>query len=151
MERETLDFAELLRSELPALLEARDGEPIALQTEEIGSDFNLAGDATRLRQMVSHLMSNVLKVAPSPGLRLIASQAEIEVEISDRGTPAAASRLRPMLEASDTSRGSDTHVRFSVLQIAVAKRVAALHGGSIMASAPDQSNGPAIIRIRLRR
>ena len=131
--------AELLADCVAAVDDAR----IELQAAPAPARWHL--DPERMRQVLCNLLRNALEASPSSG-RVLASVRgegrELVFSIRDFGKGIRTADLERIFEPFYTTRAQGTG-----LGLPIARRLVALHGGSISAeNAPD---GGAVFRIRL--
>jgi PAS domain S-box-containing protein len=115
-----------------------------------GEFFELRGDAQQLRQVVVHLLENAVDAAPREGVvevevrALQAAREQVELRVLDSGPglpPDVASRLfQPFVTTKATGVG---------LGLAISRRVAEDHGGSLSAS--SRPEGGTCFCLRLPR
>ncbi|MBN8921821.1 MAG: two-component sensor histidine kinase [Rhodanobacter sp. 68-29] len=149
MERERLDFAELARDCLrQAGLEA-DARGIGLQWLPADGPVEVVGSPVLLERAVANLVSNAVKYSPEGGsvelsVRAEAGQAECVVRDHGPGVPEDEldSLFRPFFRGSNAA-----HAEGHGLGLAIAQRVAKVHGGEILAR--NGEGGGLEVRLRL--
>lgn len=110
------------------------------------------GDAARLQQVVSNLLTNAIKFTPEGGdisvsVRRVDSTAEVQVTDTGRGIPKDA--LPFVFERFWQGDGSATRPDKGVgLGLSIAKHLVAAHGGTIEASSEGAGKG-ATFKVRL--
>lgn len=107
------------------------------------------GDAARLRQVVTNLLTNAIKFTPAGGLieiRLLRDGSFAIIEVSDTGEGISAQFLPYIFER----RAQATERRFAGLGLglAIVKHIVELHGGSVAATSEGQGKG-ATFTIRI--
>ncbi len=109
------------------------------------SDCLVFGEPRRLQQIVWHLLSNAIKFTPRGGqahvtVRCIGGYCDIEV--ADTGAGIASDLLPYVFDRFWRADSSDNH-RYSGLGLglALAKRLAELHGGTVTATSPGPNQG----------
>ena len=136
----------LLREALEAAIaEVRSGtvqKDIALHVELRIVDDRLDGDAHRIRQIFGHLLSNALKFTPNGGSIWLSAHRESEravIAVRDSGRGLAAGFETWLFEPFGQADRSNTRRAGGIgLGVALARRLAELHGGQVTA----ESAGP---------
>jgi signal transduction histidine kinase len=140
-----LDIATIIRAAIKTLQFAAEAKSIQIETTldlEIGQ---IAGDPTRLQQVVWNLLSNAIKFTPAQGrvdisLECIEDQAQIT--ISDTGIGIAPTFLPNVFDYFCQADSSTTR-RFGGLGIglAIVRHLVELHGGTVAAESPGEGLG----------
>ena len=103
------------------------------------------GDAARLQQVVSNLMSNAIKFTPRGGQVQVALRridSRLELSIADTGVGIAASFLPYVFDRFSQQDSSTTRVFGGLgLGLAISKQLVELHGGSIGATSQGEGLG----------
>ena len=112
----------------------------------------VAGDPTRLQQVMVNLLSNAVKFTPERGsidvvLRKAGDQAEISV--SDTGTGIAPDFLPHVFDRFRQGQSTDNKRQGGLgLGLAIVRQLAQLHGGEVSAASPGEGRG-ATFTLRL--
>ena len=145
LRKETLDMAGLLADafeQTRSLIEGRQHHFTARVPEEA---VFVEGDRTRLIQVFSNLLNNAAKYTPPGGhleLRLLASDAEVEVVVRDDGSGIDASLLPHVFELfTQGERSPDRSQGGLGLGLALVKSLVELHGGSVTARSAGRGAG----------
>jgi two-component system, OmpR family, sensor kinase len=149
MERERLDFVELVHDGLrQAALEA-DARRIRLQWLPAEGPVDVVGSSVLLERALGNLISNAIKYSPEGAsvelsVRAVDGQAECLVRDHGHGVPEAEldSLFRPFFRGSNAA-----HAEGHGLGLAIAQRVAKAHGGEILARNGD--DGGLEVRLQL--
>ncbi|MEO8097128.1 MAG: ATP-binding protein [Acidobacteriota bacterium] len=104
-----------------------------------GASLTVAGDPTRLRQIVNNLVSNAIKFTASGGVcvrqeavRAADGLAVVSIAVSDTGTGIPADKLSLIFEKFTQADSSTTRKYGGTgLGLAITRRLVELHGGSI--------------------
>ncbi len=133
LERRPTDLASLLQGVVAGFdLEAEaQGQALAL---EIPSSLPLVdADPQRVRQVVANLISNALRHALSPGIRVVVSAVEtpglVQVTVTDDGAGIRAQDLPHVFDRF--WRGDRTRSSGSGLGLAITRELVQAHGGHI--------------------
>jgi signal transduction histidine kinase/ActR/RegA family two-component response regulator len=111
---------------------------LILRTEiEHGTPAHVAGDATRVRQILVNLLSNAVKftdrgeiVTRVRGRALLDGRAELGFSVSDTGIGIPSDRVgRLFQQFSQVDASTTRHYGGTGLGLAISKRLAELHGG----------------------
>jgi signal transduction histidine kinase/ActR/RegA family two-component response regulator len=154
IEQVEFDLAEVLRGVSDTFSPLATQRGLRLSVELGGAEGVYRGDPTRVRQIVSNLVSNALKFTPTGAIRVIAvlEAHALRLQVADTGigmTPEVAASIFGKFvqaDASTTRRYGGTG-----LGLAICRELAVLMGGSIdVASAPGKGS-VFTIRLPLKR
>jgi signal transduction histidine kinase len=152
LSRKRLDIATLVSSCLDTFRATgrTSGYDIDAQLEPGWVD----GDATRLEQIATNLIDNALKYTPAGGriaITVAANDADVVLRVSDSGVGIAPDLLPHVFDvfvqgaiSIDRSQGG------LGIGLSLVRRLVELHGGTVSASSPGNSNG-STFEIRLPR
>jgi signal transduction histidine kinase/HAMP domain-containing protein len=142
IDRERVDMKAVIERALeltqPAL--ERRAEPV--QVEMPDQPVFVSGDAVRLAQVVSNLLTNAAKFTPGDGhigLHLRQGGGEVVVVVEDAGSGIAPELLPRVFDLfTQGEQGMDRHAGGLGLGLAIVRTLVQLHGGSVSA----ESDGP---------
>ncbi|GAB2769095.1 hypothetical protein GCM10027020_22750 [Nocardioides salsibiostraticola] len=137
-----IDLTALVR-EVAADERARVERPSTVEVLDLP---DVVGDESLLRQLLSNLIGNALKYVPEDQDPVVSIEAEVDAErgtfdlrISDNGNPIATADLE--LIFTMFGRGTNTEGRQGTgVGLAICRRVAELHDGSIAIEATESGN-----------
>jgi signal transduction histidine kinase len=131
--RSSVDLADLVRA---AIARARTGSP--------GHTFNLVadpalwpvdGDADKLTQVLSNLISNAVKYSPDRGevtIGILATPDVAEVSVTDNGLGIPPQHLERIFERYARIESENTrYIAGTGLGLPIAKQIVEMHGGTI--------------------
>ncbi len=105
----------------------------------------ISGDAERLGQVLTNLLSNALKFTPEGGrvdVRLSRDAGEARVEVRDTGAGITSDFLPHVFEAFRQAGDNTAHRRAGLgLGLAIVRRIVELHGGRIWAESEGEGRG----------
>jgi CheY-like chemotaxis protein len=105
----------------------------------------VAGDASRLQQVVWNLVSNAIKFTPKGGrveVRLERGPAHAEINVIDSGTGIRADFLEYVFDRFRQGDASTTRKHGGLgLGLSIVKQLVEAHGGSVRASSPGEGLG----------
>jgi two-component system sensor histidine kinase HydH len=139
IDRKETDPAALLR----AAAESVDASRIALSLEGAPARFPL--DGARIRQALTNLLTNAVQASPdaTPATARVAMEGDrLVFTVSDRGPGIPPEDRERIFEPFYTTRPSGTG-----LGLAVAQRIAQMHGGTLTAA--DEPGGGASFRMAI--
>ena len=147
-----VDLRELIGGAVETIRPAADAKTIALQVSIDEAVSTIAGDGSRLRQVLWNLLANAVKFTPVGGLvdvRAIEGPADVEITVRDTGPGIAADFLPHVFEPFRRGESSATRAVGGVgLGLAIVRHLVEAHGGTVTAD----SNGPgagSVFSVRL--
>jgi PAS domain S-box-containing protein len=114
---------------------------VALPSEPV----TLRGDPARLAQALAQLVDNAARYSPQPGIVDIAGRCRddrVDIEVSDQGRGISAAFLPHVFELfAQEDGGSGSRAGGLGIGLAIAQRIAHLHGGDITAASHGHGQG----------
>lgn len=154
LEEVAFDAAELIAGVVATFSDIAEGKGLNLSLCVHGEDRWRMGDPTRLRQIVSNLVSNALKFTErgSVVLALDCSSEGIVLDVTDTG-PGIAPDVLPNLFSSFVQADASTTRKFggTGLGLAICRRLAALMDGEIEARSTLGEGSSFRVRLALQR
>ena len=154
LELRPIDLRSAIESAIETVRVAAEEKGLALARALDPDVGPVAGDATRLQQVLWNLLTNALKFTPTGGrieilLRRRAGQAELRVRDTGQGiAPALLPRIFDRFRQGDSST---TRPQGGLgLGLAIARQLVELHGGTIKAESAGEGQGTTMtVRIPL--
>lgn len=150
LELTEIDVASLASHAVDAARPAADARGVVLRLEP-GADGAVAGDATRLAQMLDNLVSNAIKFTPTGGRVLVRAErrgSDAVFEIVDTGSGIAYRDRIRVFEAFFRSRDANTNaVPGTGLGLTITKAIVDAHSGTI--EVEDTPGGGTTFRVWL--
>lgn len=145
---EKLDLAALIENVIETVQHAADAKRIAI-ARELESGVAIAGDPSRMQQIVWNLLWNAIKFTPDGGsvmVRLRESGADAELSVRDTGVGIRREFLPHIFDRFQQGNLSITRQYGGLgLGLAIAKHLVDLHGGSIRAESEGEGRGATFI------
>jgi len=145
VEPEETDICEIVRAAVDAHQAEAASKGVTLGRTFETQECLLFGEPRRLQQIVWHLLSNAIKFTPRGGqaqvtIRSVGGYCDIEVTDTGSGIP---SELLPYVFDRFWRADATNEHRYSGLGLglALAKRLAELHGGTVTATSPGANQG----------
>ena len=124
---------------------AAEAKGLQLEVVLDAAPIPVLGDALRLQQVVSNLISNAVKFTPTGGrvtVRLAGGDRQVEIRVSDTGEGIAAELLPQIFSRfARGTRGSRRPHGGLGLGLSIVHRLVELHGGGILAESPGRGQG----------
>jgi PAS domain S-box-containing protein len=151
VEVQAVDLPAVTEAALDAVRLAAEAKNITLAAH-IGAVPQLAGDGTRLQQVVWNLLSNAIKFTPKGGhvdIRVHAVDSHVEIEVSDDGEGIRKDFLPYVFDRFRQADGTTTRAHSGLgLGLAIVRHLVELHGGSVRAESEGCGRG-AVFSVRL--
>jgi CheY-like chemotaxis protein/two-component sensor histidine kinase len=145
LKRELLDLREVVARALEIVQPLLDVRGRALKLDLPPQPVWVSGDAVRLAQVFSNLLSNAAKFTPPDGriaLRLVLRDPEVEVTVEDSGNGIAPELLPRLFDLFVQGRQApDRQVGGLGLGLAIVRTLVELHGGSVRAASEGEGRG----------
>ncbi len=145
VEPEETDICEIVRAAVDLHQAEAASKGISLTKRLETSECQIFGEPRRLQQIVWHLLSNAIKFTPRGGraevtVRSVGGYCDIEVTDTGAGIR---SEMMPFVFDRFWRADGSAHARYSGLGVglALAKRLAELHGGTVTATSPGLDQG----------
>jgi len=147
--RERVEIEVIVHNALETVQPAIDGKSQRLVVEHAGGGWYVDGDPTRLAQIVSNLVGNASKFTADGGrveVRVDGAGQEVCVTVTDDGvgfTPGDEERIFDMFVQLEGGRAAGPGGLG--LGLALARRLAQLHGGSLVAQSAGRGQGATFV------
>jgi len=142
---EPVDLPAILHEAVATVLPAADARGVRVETLIEPLAAPISGDASRLQQIAWNLLSNAIKFTPRGGkvqLRLARVNSHVEVVVSDTGRGIAPEFLPHVFERFRQADASFSREHGGLgLGLAIAKQLAEMHGGTIVAASDGLGAG----------
>ncbi|APR76966.1 two-component sensor histidine kinase [Minicystis rosea] len=147
----TVDMPAVTEAAIDAVRLAAEAKAIAI-VAQIDPVPLLAGDPTRLQQVVWNLLSNAIKFTSKGGrvhVKLACVESHVELEIVDNGQGIRADFLPYVFDRFRQADGTTTRAHAGLgLGLAIVRHLVELHGGSVRAHSDGEGHG-AVFSVRL--
>ncbi len=145
VEPEETDICEIVEAAIELHQGDAAGKGVTLEKNLETHDCLVFGEPRRLQQIVWHLLSNAIKFTPRGGRARVTVRSVggyCDVEVADTGAGIACELLPYVFDRFWRADSSADH-RYSGLGLglALAKRLAELHGGTVTATSPGLNRG----------
>ena len=151
LERVDVSTLDVLSASLDSVRPLAKARNVSL-TEEIGPLRRVVGDAERLRQVITNIVSNAIKFTPSGGSVHVQAgndNGSVFIRVTDTGEGIAPSFLPHLFEAFRQADGTASRRHAGLgLGLAIAQQLVSAHGGSITAASDGLGKG-AVFTVRL--
>ncbi|MEZ4361992.1 MAG: ATP-binding protein [Kofleriaceae bacterium] len=131
--------AAVVRGALPP---SEDGAATAVELDDSAAPAAWTLDADRVSEVVRNLVDNALDAGGPVRVAVRVAQRRLRIDVSDRGPGVPSEERERIFEPFVTTKAQGTG-----LGLAVARRIAELHGGTLVAL--DNPGGGALFRLEL--
>ena len=144
-----VEMEKVLQGALDTVRPAAEAKSIRLETYVDPQAGRVAGDASRLQQVVWNLLMNAVKFTPRGGhvqLHLRAASSHVEIVVTDTGQGIAPDVLPHVFERFRQADSSTTRKHGGLgLGLALVKHLVELHGGMVVARSSGQDQGATFV------
>jgi PAS domain S-box-containing protein len=142
----------VIEAALDSVRPMAEAKGVRLQTTLDSQGGPVAGDFSRLQQVVWNLLSNAIKFTPKGGrvqVRLERSNSQIEIVVSDTGQGISPEFLPHVFDRFRQADSSSTRKHGGLgLGLAIVRHLVELHGGAVAVSSAGEGQG-ATFMVRL--
>jgi len=151
-----LDLLQVVHAAVDAVRPSAEEKGVALEVALGDAPLPTVGDGARLRQVVSHLLSNAVKFTPRGGgiaIRLDRVGERVRLVVRDSGEGIAPERLPQLFDRYRAHDQSRTRAHGGLgFGLAIVRRLVDLHGGAIEAASAGLRRGATFtVELPLRR
>lgn len=154
LDLQPLDLAKQVDAILTGLLPVAAAKSVQITKQFDPAAGLIRGDAARFQQILGNLVNNAIKFTPAGGRVDVAIEPhgeEVEIRVTDTGRGISAELLPDIFERFRQADSSSTREHGGLgLGLGIAKQLAEMHGGAIVAESAGEGAG-ATFRIRLPR
>jgi signal transduction histidine kinase/CheY-like chemotaxis protein len=147
-----VDPISFIESAIEAVRPAADAKGVRLQKVIDTGVISIAGDPSRLQQVVWNLLSNAIKFTPKDGrvqVRLERVDSHIEIVVTDTGSGIKSEFLPHVFERFRQADQTTTREHGGLgLGLAIVRHLIELHGGTVQAESAGENQG-ATFTVRL--
>lgn len=141
---EPVELVSVIRAALDAVRPAANAKGILLE-EELQSPYRIMGDADRLQQIASNLLTNAIKFTPKGGrvcIKLQKVHSSIQLTVSDTGTGIKAEFLPHVFDRFSQAEQTSKRAHGGLgLGLAIVRTLVELHGGSVHVESLGEGKG----------
>jgi signal transduction histidine kinase len=149
LRKRLVDLTALCRTTVDATQRHAQEKHLTLAFSEPAEPIFIWGDADRLQQTVSNVLSNALKFTPSGGaVRVTARRTGLRtrIEVTDTGIGIPEDFLESIFEPFSQADRTETRRYGGLgLGLAIVRQIVTLHGGSVAASSAGENQGATIV------
>jgi PAS domain S-box-containing protein len=149
-----VDLAAVIEAAIDVVRPAADAKGVRLQQTLDTETGVVAGDQTRLQQVVWNLLSNAVKFTPKGGRAQITLEridSHVEIAVSDTGRGITPDFLPHIFERFQQAETGTTRTYGGLgLGLAIVRHIVELHGGTVVAESAGEGRG-ATFRVKLPR
>jgi signal transduction histidine kinase len=140
-----LDLAKVTSEAIETVRPAADAKRVAIEFEGHQVEAPMAGDASRLQQVMWNLISNAVKFTPKDGrvtVRLTQEQGTARISIEDTGIGIAPEFLPYVFDRFRQGDGTTTRSHDGLgLGLSIGRHLVELHGGEMRAHSAGTGKG----------
>jgi PAS domain S-box-containing protein len=140
-----IDIAQLLSSSLETVRLSAEAKLISINTSFAPDLGTIAGDETRLQQIVWNLLTNAVKFTPRSGTVTLTgerSESHLTIAVSDTGEGIPPAFLPHIFEAFRQAENASTRVHGGLgLGLSIVRYLVEAHGGTVEAASAGPGQG----------
>jgi CheY-like chemotaxis protein len=140
-----VDIVSVVEGALESIHLAVSAKPLTLTKELDAVQAPVSGDADRLRQVVSNLLTNAVKFTPPGGridVRVDVQQGRVRLRVTDSGQGIEPEFLSHVFDRFWQRDSSTARVHGGLgLGLAIVRHIVEMHGGTVSADSPGVGRG----------
>ncbi|HEV7239255.1 MAG TPA: PAS domain S-box protein [Thermoanaerobaculia bacterium] len=145
LKSEPVDVAAALLLAIRAITPAAENKSIHVEKSFARGASRVDGDATRLQQIFSNILSNAVKFTPAGGrirVSLSSIDSQVQVEICDTGKGIGRDFLPRVFDSLSQEGGSSTREHGGLgLGLSIVRQLVQMHGGTVRAESEGEGRG----------
>ncbi|HSV05993.1 MAG TPA: response regulator [Candidatus Binatus sp.] len=145
LELQPIDVRAVVKTALESVAPVAQAKAIEITSRVPPTAVPVIGDAERLQQILGNLLGNAIKFTPRSGrvtLALERSETKVEISVSDTGKGISPAFLPHVFDRFRQADSSTTRSHGGLgLGLAIVRKLALLHGGSVHADSPGEGLG----------
>jgi signal transduction histidine kinase/CheY-like chemotaxis protein len=149
LHRDLVDLASVADAALQAVLPAAEAKHITVEVDLAPELPAIAGDASRLQQVLWNLLSNAVKFTPNAGkveLSVRRLDDRVELRVSDTGSGIPAEFLPHIFDRFRQADSSITRPHGGLgLGLSIVRQLVELHGGTVSVSSQGPKRGSTFL------
>jgi len=149
LELERVDVTNVVGAALHAVLPLAEGKRIQVEVDLESDPPAIAGDASRLQQVVWNLLSNAVKFTPEGGLvevKVRQVDERVELHVRDTGVGIAAEFLPHVFDRFRQADSSTKRPHGGLgLGLSIVKQLVEAHGGTVSVESPGKNLGSTFV------
>ena len=153
LEFHAVDLPTVVASAVESVRPAAEAKGVRLETtldvDSASASARVRGDAARLQQVVSNLLTNAIKFTPEGGdvrVSLIHVDSRVELAVSDTGVGIEPEFLPHVFERFRQADASSTRQHGGLgLGLGIVKHLVELHGGTVRAESAGEGRGSTFV------
>jgi CheY-like chemotaxis protein/anti-sigma regulatory factor (Ser/Thr protein kinase) len=144
-----VDLRDLIGGAVETIRPAADAKTITVKVSIADSVHHIAGDSSRLRQVLWNLLANAVKFTPTGGrveVKAVEGPADVEITVSDTGPGIPADFLPHVFEPFRRGESISTRTVGGLgLGLAIVRHVVEAHGGTVTADSDGSGTGSVFV------
>jgi len=149
LEVRPMDLAAVVEAALDAIRPAADAKAIRMDSSLAPGAEYVAGDPSRLQQVIWNLLSNAIKFTPKGGrvdVDLRRAESHVELTVRDTGEGISAEFLPHIFERFRQGDSTSTRAHGGLgLGLGIVRHLVELHGGTVRAESPGRGGGSTFV------
>src|SRR5258706_7600723 len=148
IERRTVNLVEIVLSALDGVRPGAAAKHVDLRFTPDDTAISVVGDAGRLQQLASNLLSNAMKFTPERGaiaVLLLKNGERVQLQVRDNGIGIAPEFLPHVFDRfSQADTSAARRAGGLGIGLALVRHIALLHGGQVRADSPGVRRGATL-------
>jgi PAS domain S-box-containing protein len=144
-----VDLRDLIGGAVETIRPAADAKTITVQVSIAEAVRDIAGDASRLRQVLWNLLANAVKFTPAGGrveVKAVEGPTDVEITVSDTGPGIPPDFLPHVFETFRRGESFSTRIVGGLgLGLAIVRHVVEAHGGTVTADSDGAGTGSVFV------
>lgn len=145
LQKEVFSLADLVKSLTDEMKPVAEGKKLAIAyVSDKPSKYIVAGDQTKLRQVITNLIDNAIKYTDAGSIEVHIGEGEpgkVRVYVKDSGRGLAADEIEKLFAKFVRAKSGAANKGGSGLGLYLAKKIIEMHGGVLSVESPGEGKG----------